>query len=273
MRRLVRRPAFMAGLLILMVVVGAALLADVIAPGDPLHTTRDGLLTPRRGHILGTDNLGRDTFTGVVHGARTSMTVVGWVASVSTVIGLTVGLAAGYRGGRTDDLLMRVTELFQSVPRFFLALFWLGIAGPSLTNLIVVLAFTSWTLLARIVRAETKSAQAREFVDAARAMGASAPGIVVRHIFPAVLPVAMVIIAMTASRVILLESSLAFLGLTDQSRISWGTMVSNAQPLLGSYWLLSLIPGTAIALTIVGINLVADSLAGSGERTYTEPVA
>ncbi len=267
------RPALIAGLLILAVVVGAALLADVIAPGNPLSTTRDGLLTPRRGHILGTDNLGRDTYLGVVHGARTSMIVVAWVAAISTVVGVCVGVLSGYRGGRTDNVLLRLTEFFQSVPRFFLAIFWLGITGPSLTNLVIVLSFTSWTLLARVARAETLSMKQREFVQAAQAIGVGGGRVMTRHILPNVLPAVLVIIAMTASRVILLESSLAFLGLSDRSRISWGTMVSNAQPLLASYWWLSLVPGAAIALTIVGINLVADALAVPGGSRQGQSVA
>lgn len=257
----VLRPSVAGGLLITAVVVSLAVFADAIAPGDPLQTTRDSLLTPRWGHILGTDGQGRDVFLGIVHGARTSMTVVAYVMVISTVMGLAVGVAAGYHGGVVDELLMRATDLIQSVPRLLVAVFCLGVFGSSLRNLILVLAMTSWMLLARVVRAEAYSLKHRDFIAAARAMGKPGWRIIASHVLPHTMPPALVIIAMTGSRVILLEATLSFLGLGDSRKISWGYMISSAQAFLSTHWWLSVVPGAAIALTIVAINVLADSLA------------
>ena len=139
---------------------------------------------------MGTDNLGRDIFDAVVHGARTSMVVVLGVSAIASVIGLAVGIVAGYRGGWIDDLLMRITELFQSVPRFFLVLLIVALFGAGLDNLIYVLAFTSWPTLARVSRAEVLSVRDRDYVEAARSIGATDRRIVLRHVLPNVLPTA-----------------------------------------------------------------------------------
>ena len=165
-------------------VVGAAALADVIAPSDPFRTVADPLQAPSRAHLMGTDNLGRDMLGAVVHGARTSMVVVLGVTAIASVLGLAVGIVAGYRGGWVDDLLMRITELFQSIPRFFLVLLVLALFGSGFHNMILVLGLTSWPTLARVVRAECLSLRERPFVEAARSLGAGNTRILVRHILP-----------------------------------------------------------------------------------------
>jgi len=250
----------MVGLgLILLVVVGG-FLAGRITPTDPFRTVADPLLAPSRAHWMGTDNLGRDVLASIMHGAQTSMIVVIGVTVIASVIGLTVGIVAGYRGGWVDDLLMRVTELFQAVPRFFLVLLIVALFGAGLDNLIYVLALTSWPTLARVSRAEVLSVRDRDYVEAARSIGATDRRILIRHVLPNVLPTALVVIALTGSRIILLEASLSFLGLGDPSVMSWGYLVSNAQRFLRVAWWMSVFPGLAIALAVLGINLMSDAL-------------
>jgi peptide/nickel transport system permease protein len=259
-RSFVRHPAGVTGLALTLVIVVAVLLANVISPGDPFRTVADPLLSPSGDHIMGTDNLGRDVFDSVIHGARTSMVVVTGVVLIASVLGLTIGIVAGYRGGWIDDLLMRITELFQSVPRFFLVLLIVALFGAGLDNLIYVLALTSWPTLARVSRAEVLSVRDRVYVEAARSIGATDRRIVFRHVLPNVLPTALVVIALTGSRIILLEASLSFLGLGDPTVMSWGYLVSNAQRFLRVAWWMSVFPGLAIAIAVLGINLMSDAL-------------
>ena len=259
-RSFLRPPAGMAGLALSLLMIVAGLLADVISPGDPFRTVGDPLLEPSGTHWMGTDNLGRDVFDAVIHGARTSMVVVTGVSAIASVIGLAVGIVAGYRGGWVDDLLMRITELFQSVPRFFLVLLIVALFGAGLDNLIYVLAFTSWPTLARVSRSEVLSVRDRDYVEAARSIGARDSRIILRHVLPNVLPTAMVVIALTGSRIILLEASLSFLGLGDPTVMSWGYLVSNAQRFLRVAWWMSVFPGLAIAIAVLGINLMSDAL-------------
>ena len=250
----------MTGLAMTLVILVTGLLAEVISPGDPFRTAGDPLLAPSGTHWMGTDTLGRDLFDAVVHGARTSMVVVLGVTAIASVVGLAVGVVAGYRGGWVDDVLMRITELFQSVPRFFLVLLIVALFGAGLDNLIYVLALTSWPTLARVSRAEVLSVRDRTYVEAARSIGATDWRIAMRHVLPNVLPTAMVVIALTGSRIILLEASLSFLGLGDPSVMSWGYLVSNAQRFLRVAWWMSVFPGLAIAITVLGINLMSDAL-------------
>jgi peptide/nickel transport system permease protein len=250
----------MVGFALTMLVVVAGALAGHVTSTDPFRTVADPLLAPSRHHLMGTDNLGRDMLASVMHGARTSMVVVLGVTFIASVIGLAVGVVAGYKGGWVDDLLMRITELFQAVPRFFLVLLIVSLFGAGLDNLIYVLAFTSWPTLARTTRAEVLSVRDRDYVEAARSIGATDRRIVLRHVLPNVLPTAMVVIALTGSRIILLEASLSFLGLGDPSVMSWGYLVSNAQRFLRVAWWMSVYPGLAIAIAVLGINLMSDAL-------------
>ncbi len=259
-RNFLRHPAGMVGLALTLLMVVAGLLAEVISPGDPFRTVADPLLEPSGGHWMGTDNLGRDVFDAVVHGARTSMVVVLGVVAIASVVGLAVGVVAGYRGGWVDDVLMRLTELFQAVPRFFLVLLIVALFGAGLDNLIYVLALTSWPTLARVSRSEVLSVRDRVYVEAARSIGATDRRIVLRHVLPNVLPTAMVVIALTGSRIIILEASLSFLGLGDPTVMSWGYLVSNAQRFLRVAWWMSVFPGLAIAVAVLGINLMSDAL-------------
>jgi peptide/nickel transport system permease protein len=215
---------------------------------------------------MGTDNLGRDLASGVVHGANTSMTVIVSVLTISALIGISVGAVAGFYGGLVDVLLMRLAEVFQVVPRFFLALLVIAYFGPGIDKLILLLGLTSWPFLARVVRGEALSIRRREFVESARATGASSLRILVRQVIPNLLPVAVVVLTLFASRIILIEAGLAFLGLGDQNRISWGTLANNAQQFLQLAWWMTVFPGLAIALAVVGLNLVGDSVSDALEH-------
>jgi len=171
-----------------------------------------------------------------------------------------VGAVSGYRGGLLDDVLSRVTEMFQTIPRFFLAILVVGLFGAGLDNLILLLGLTSWPLLARVVRADSLSLKEREFVAAARAAGAGDARILFRHVVPNLLPAAVVVISLTASRVILIEAGLAFLGLGDPNLISWGFLINNAQRFLTVAWWMSVFPGLAIVVAVLGLNLLSDAL-------------
>ncbi len=254
-------PTAVVGLAMTALVAGVAALAGRIAPDYPFTvSTPDALRPPSARHLLGTDQLGRDLFTNVVQGAHTSMRIVAGVVVISSVVGIMAGCVSGFRGGLVDDVVMRVVETVQSVPRFFVAVLVTGWFGAGARTMTVLLGLTSWPVLARVVRAETLSLREREFVTAARTMGASDLRIVARHIVPNVAPTALVMAAVTGSRVVLLEAGLAFLGLGDPNLASWGALINNAQPYLARAWWMSVFPGAAMAISVLGMNLLADGL-------------
>lgn len=260
LRRLLRRPAGVAGVVLTGAVVAVGLLAPLLAPFDPFAVVGPSLGSPSPAHPMGTDALGRDLLSGVVFGARTSLLVAGLVGVLVLVIGVAVGTVSGYVGGWVDDLLMRITELFQVLPRFFLAIVVIALFGAGVGLLVLVLGLTSWALLARVVRAEVLSLKEREFVDAARATGASGARIVVREILPNALPAGMAFLGLILAQVLLIEASLGFLGLGDPNVVSWGYLASQAQRFLRVAWWMSVFPGLAIAVAVLGLNLVSDAL-------------
>ncbi|MEO7443130.1 MAG: ABC transporter permease, partial [Acidimicrobiales bacterium] len=260
LRRFLGLPTAAAGLALTAVTVAVGALAPVLAPGDPFASVAEPFLAPSWANPMGTDDLGRDLLRGVIHGTRTSMIIVVSVVAVSTVIGIAVGGLAGYRGGRVDDALMRVTEMFQAVPRFFLAILAVALLGGGLGNLVLVLSLTSWPWLARVVRAETSSLKRRDFVDAVRSLGATDRRILWRHVLPHILPSILVVVSLTAGRVILLEASLGFLGLGDPNAMSWGYLANNSQRFLRTAWWLSFFPGLAIVLAVLGFTLLSDAV-------------
>jgi peptide/nickel transport system permease protein len=243
---------------ILVLWVGA--LAPLLAPTDPFAVDGPSLAPPSTGFPMGTDALGRDVLSGVIYGARTSLIVAGGVGVIALLTGAAIGLLSGYLGGWVDDALMRFTEAFQVLPRFFLALVMIAFFGPGLDRLVLVLGLTSWPLLARVVRAEVLSLRHREFVDAARVYGASSVRVMLREIFPNVLPSAIALLGLVVAQAILIEASLGFLGLGDPNTISWGAMASQAQQFLRVAWWLSLFPGLAILITVLGLNLVGNAV-------------
>ncbi len=253
-----RQPSATAGLALVLLIAVAALLAPQLSPSNPLRSAGPALEPPSSAHWLGTDDLGRDILAGLLHGARVSLLVGFAVALISTVCGILVGGIAGVFGRWIDDGLMRLTELVQILPRFFLAIIIATFFGGSLLNIVLLLGLTFWPSTARLLRAQILSLREREFVVAARALGATAPAILFRHVLPNALPPVLINASLQVSGAILVEAGLSFLGLGDRSYASWGYMLNNAQPFLQLAWWMSVFPGLALLLTVVGINLVAD---------------
>jgi peptide/nickel transport system permease protein len=247
------------GSLMLAPAVVSAIAGPMLLDADPFAMVAAPFAPPSLSHPFGTDDLGRDLFAGVVHGARTSLIVGGIVGSLALLLGLAIGALAGYFGGRLDDILMRITELFQVIPRFFLAVVVLALFGHTLVNLVVVLAATSWGGLARIARGEILSLREREFVRAARALGAGPATIILRHVVPHALAPVLAMTIMIVSTAILTEASLGYLGFSDPDLVSWGQLLNNAQSFFDRGWWLALCPGLAIVVTIVGLFVVVEA--------------
>lgn len=252
------------GLSVLFVAVAVG--ADLIAPHDPFAFVAEPFEAPSGVHLFGTDDLGRDIFSGVVHGARTSLTVGLGVAIASLVIGVTIGAIAGFFGGWVDDLLMRFTELVQVMPRFFLALTVVALWGPSLVNLVAVLALTSWELTARVTRAGVLSVRERDYVRAATALGMSPLATLQRHVVPNAVAPAIALATLQVGSAILVEAGLSFLGLGDPDAISWGYLLDNAQAFVRRAWWMAVFPGVAIALAVLGVNLLGDGFVERSDR-------
>ena len=243
------------------------ILAPWVAPHDPNLVAGPSLAPPSLRHWMGTDALGRDLWSGVVWGARTSWSVGLTTAFLAALIGTSVGLLSGFRGGRTDDLLMRGTEFFQTLPRFFLAILVIALFGTGLDRIVVVLAVTSWTGLARVVRSEVLSLREHDFVRAARAAGATPIQIAGGELLPNVLPVVIVLTGLVVGNIMLVEASLSFLGLGDPAVVSWGALAGQGQAFLRSAWWLATFPGAAIAVSVLGLNLLGDTLGQRLERS------
>jgi peptide/nickel transport system permease protein len=260
MSEVLRTPAGLAGAALTVALVVLAALAPVLAPADPFASVGAPLTPPSRSHALGTDDLGRDVCSGILHGTRTSLVVALGVVAIAATLGVFVGAVAGFRGGRVDEVLMRGTEAVQIMPRFFLAVIVVALFGPGLDRVVLVLGLTSWPAIARVVRAETLALARREFVDAAHALGATSRRVVVRHVLPNALPTALVVISLNAAGVILLEAALGFIGLGDPRAMSLGYLASNAQRFLRVAWWMAVFPGAAIALAVLALNLLGDAL-------------
>ncbi|HEX6141171.1 MAG TPA: ABC transporter permease [Geminicoccaceae bacterium] len=255
-----RKLPLVIGLVLLMPFAAAALLTGLLAPYDPMASVAAPFQPPSLSHPFGTDDLGRDLLSAIIAGARTSLTAGLAVAALSALIGTAVGVTAGFVGGWTDDLLMRLTEVVQVVPRFFVAILVAGLFGGSLTNLILVLGLMSWPGLARIVRAEALSLRAREFVQAAVALGGGPLWVIRRHVLPNAVRPILATLSLIVAGAILTEAGLSYLGLSDPNVVSWGRLIENAQAFLYRAWWLSVFPGLAIVLAIVAVTQVIDGL-------------
>ncbi|MGH9841800.1 MAG: ABC transporter permease [Blastocatellia bacterium] len=260
LRAFSRNRAATAALAVIVLYLAVAVFAGSVAPRDPLKTTSATLEPPSREFLFGTDDLGRDVFSGVVHGARTSLLIGLSVAVLSGLIGLMIGMVAGYSGGWIDDLLMRLTELFLTPPRFFLALVIAAIFGSSFTNLILILSLTFWPVTARLIRAETLSLRGRDFILGARALGSGSLRILRRELLPHLLPLLITSSVVRTGNVILVEAGLEFLGLGDQTHITWGYLLHNGQHFMRNAWWMVLFPVLAISLLLIALNLVGDEL-------------
>lgn len=253
------------------VVVGAILvaaLAPSLAPSDPVRNRLLERLTPpmwadggSARHPLGTDTLGRDVLSRLLYGARVSLVVGLAAVLVAGVVGVAFGLVAGYRGGWPDDVLMRLGDIQLAFPVLLLGVVVTAVLGANLTNMILVLGASGWVTYARIARGETLSLKEREFVAAARALGAPARHVVARHLLPNVLPPLMVVTTFSVARTIIAEASLSFLGLgLPPPTPSWGAMLDEGRNYITTGWWLALFPGLAILVLVLAINLCGDWL-------------
>ena len=258
--RILRSGAGGVGVVLTVGLLAIALLAPRIAPADPFASVGPPLSTPTLSHPMGTDDLGRDLLSGVAYGIRTSLGLALVVSVLTGVIGVVVGALAAWEGGRVDDALMRFTEFVQVVPRFFLAVLVIALFGGGLDRLAVLLALTSWPWMARVVRADVMSLKQREFVEAARSLGAGRLRILLREVLPNALPSVVVAVSLNAAGVILVEAGLSFLGLGDPDVISLGYLANNAQRFLRVAWWMAAFPGAAIALAVLSLNLLGDGL-------------
>jgi len=245
---------------VLLLLLAIALSASQLSPRDPFRTSLQRLRSPSAAHALGTDDLGRDQLSRVLYGGRTSLEVGLAVALLATVIGIGVGAVASYTGGLVDDGLMRITELFQVVPRFFAALVVAAVFGGRTSTIILILGFTSWTVTARVLRAEVLSVKQREFVTAAASIGASGPRLLVRHILPNALSPVIVTGSLQVGSAILAEAGLSFLGIGDPRAVSLGSMLQAAQPFIRTAPWLAIAPGLAITVTVIAVNRLGDAL-------------
>lgn len=258
--RILRTGAGRVGIAITGGLLVVALLAGRIAPAGPFTSVGLPLTAPTLAHPMGTDDLGRDVLSGVVYGTRTSILLAILVSLLSGALGIAVGSTAAWQGRRADDALMRFTEFVQIVPRFFLAVIVVAVFGPGLDRLVLLLGLTSWPWIARVARAEVLSLKQQEFVEAARSLGAGQARVLLREVLPNALPPVVVVLSLTAASVILIEAGLSFLGLGDPDVVSLGYLANNAQRFLRVAWWMAAFPGAAIALAVLGLNLLGDGL-------------
>lgn len=255
-----RRVAIGSGVVLLLALVG--LFAALVSPADPeAQVLVDRLQAPGVHHLLGTDGLGRDMLSRAIYGARVSLSVGLVAMAISITIGSAMGIVAGYVGGRTDNLLMRIVDVFISIPIFFLLIAVLSIYGSSLQLLIIFLGLSAWPGTARLVRSVVLSLRTTDFVQAAHAVGARSGRIMLRHILPNVGPVIIVSATLRVGAVILQESALSYFGLGVQPPTpTWGNMVADGRIVLDVAWWVSTIPGILIVVTGLAFNFAGDGL-------------
>ncbi len=261
--RYVRRsPLAAAGASVVAIFIAAALAAPTLTPHAPADQELGRRLgPPGEGYPLGLDQLGRDIFSRLLYGARVSLTVGLVVVSLAASFGTTVGLAAGYFGQRVDEILMRVTDIFFAFPSLILAMAIAGALGPSLNNAMVAIAAVTWPIYARLSRAQVLQLREREFIEAAKAMGATEGRILLRHILPNSLAPLIVQASFNMGDAILTAAGLSFIGFGAQPPTpEWGVMVSEGRDYITTQWWVSTFPGLAILLAVTGFNLLGDGL-------------
>lgn len=259
--RFARSSGALPALAFIVLMVLVAVFAPLLQTADPFAGGPDAMLPPGTdGHLLGTDNLGRDLWSQLVNGARVSLLVGFTAAFAATVVGTVIGAAAGYFGGWIDAVLMRITEFFQTLPRLVVALIVVALLGASLTNLVAVISLLAWPQTARVVRSGVRSYRSAAFVEAAKVGGMGPVAILVREVLPNVVPSIIVVASLDVAEAILTEASLSFFGLGDPNLVSWGGMLHQAQQFLTQSWWMALFPGLAIALVVLALNIVGDGL-------------
>ncbi|ORM65354.1 ABC transporter permease [Pantoea rodasii] len=262
LRQFFRNPAGLLGLVILLIVVAMALIAPWLYPGDPLDMVATPLLQPANDWDwpLGTDAMGRDLAAGIFHGARISLMIGLGATLIGLCAGTLIGSLSGYYGGVIDNLLMRVTTLFQTMPAFLLVIIILAVSTPSVNLIIFSIGITSWPTIARLVRAEFRTLRESDFVLAARCQGYSSGHIIFREMLPNALPAIIVTASVMVASAILMEAALSFLGLGDPNVVSWGFLIGSGREMLRTAWYLTAVPGLALVITLLGLNLLGDAL-------------
>jgi len=263
-REILKKRQIVIGAMVIILMASAAVFAPFISHFDPYEQNLSAdarLQPPSTRHIFGTDDLGRDLFSRMVHGARTSLSVGFIAVAIMLVVGITLGVLAGYYGGAVDFAVMRLVEVMMCFPTLYLILALLAFLGPSVYYVMIVIGLTSWMGLARLIRAEFLSLREREFVVAAKALGATDMRIAFRHILPNALAPVFVSITFSLGGAILIESSLSFLGLGVQIPVpSWGNIISTGRFYIESAWWLTVFPGLAILFSVLSFYLIGDGL-------------
>ncbi len=259
------RPTVVVGMLLIAAYVIMALFAPLIAPVDPAKTDLMNRLAPpawaggTMERFLGTDQLGRDVLSRLIHGARIALMVGLAGVTLAALIGVTLGLVSGYFGGWVDTVVMRLVDTLMSVPNILLYLTALGVFGPSLLTLCLVIGFINWTSFARIVRGEVLTVRQREYVEASRASGQFSWKILAKHILPNIMGPVLVVVTLNIASIIILEASLSFLGLGVQPpAVTWGRMLAEGRNYLATAWWLATFPGVAISMLVLGLIFVGD---------------
>jgi peptide/nickel transport system permease protein len=265
-RKFLRNPIGVVGGVILLTVLTGAVFAEYVAPHEPNRQRLMARFKPpfwaeggSMTYPLGTDNVGRDIWSRIIHGSRISLIVGVCAVGVSMLIGVTLGLVSGFWGGRIDAMIMALVDIMLAFPQLILAFAMVAVLGPGIGNIILVLGITGWERYARVVRAEVLALREREFVQAARAVGVANVKIVFGHIMPNTFSSVIVMATLQTAQAILAEAALSFLGLgTGRTYPSWGQMISLGRDYISIAWWLSTFPGLAILLTVLAINLVGD---------------
>ncbi len=266
-RTFIRYPLGAAGLLAFLIVVAVAIAAPVLEPRSPYRQAiASRLLAPGasiEGHtfLLGSDHLGRDVLSRIIQGSRLSLLISVTSVTGAALLGVTVGLVAGYVGGWIDRLLMRVLELQMAIPFILLALLVVALWGPAVPNIIVTFIITSWPLYARVVRSRVLVIRSMEYIEAARAVGQTTTGVMIRHALPNTISSVIVLASFQMAQILIVEGALSFLGLGVQPpNPSWGSMLAESRGHIETAWWLSTFPGLAILVVATSINLVGDAL-------------
>ena len=262
LRTFARNRGAVIGLCILVAVVAIAILAPLLYPGSPWRMVHRPFLAPfvLDRAPLGSDTVGRDILAGLVHGSRVSL-LIGLVSTlVALLVGVPLGAISGYFGGWVDAALMRVTEFFQTIPSFALAIVIVSILQPSVGSIVLAIAIVSWPPVARLVRGEVLSVRTRDYVQAAIVTGQPVHKVILTEVLPNVVSPVIVLASLMTATAILLESSLSFFGLGDPNVMSWGYMVGSGRSRVLDQWWISFIPGTAIFVTVLALNLIGEGL-------------
>jgi len=252
----------MIGTVIILIFLGIAIFAPLLTSYNPTaQNMNERLLSPSSQHIFGTDQYGRDVYSRVVYGARVEVWIIFIVSIISIIIGLVVGIIAGYFGGVVDEVLMRITDMFLAFPRLVLAMVLTAALGPNLTNTMIAIALVDWTIYARLGRAEAMKVKSQPYIEAIRAVGAKDIRIIALHVLPMSISPVIVQLTLRMGTIVLTAAGLGFLGLGAQPPTpEWGAIVSDGRSYLVDQWWITTFPGIAIAIIVLGFNLLGDGI-------------